>query len=304
MRRAPDPSSAAGPSTLRAVRPDVVTAIPGFDERYVDVKAVRMRYFVGGDGPPLVLVHGWTGAAANWVELAPRLAERRRVLVPELPGHGGSSPLPAAPSLDPFAERVRLVAEREGLLPAPVVGHSLGGLVALRLALRHPADVSALVLAGAAGIESATRRAEFWISFLGVIRPGKLVAPFRRVLARRPFVRSLIFTRYEVGDPLALSAVAIEGLLAELQLHTDVRSAGRALIRDDPRVDLERVRCPCLVVWGANDLQVPVVDAFEYARRLRAPLRTIADCGHLLIVERPDACRDAIERFLDGVAQS
>src|SRR5207244_6439610 len=107
---------------------------------------------VGGSGPPLVLVHGLGGAASNWTELAPLLATRHRLLVPDLPGHWGSSALPAVSGLEPFADRVALVAEREGMLPAPVVGHSLGGLVVLRLALRRPADVSAVVLAAAAGL--------------------------------------------------------------------------------------------------------------------------------------------------------
>ena len=52
------------------------------------------------------------------------------------------------------------------------------------------------------------------------------------------------------------------------------------------------------MLWGAKDNQLPLDDAFDYARRLRAPLRTIADCGHLLIVERPAACLDAVESFL------
>jgi pimeloyl-ACP methyl ester carboxylesterase len=54
------------------------------------------------------------------------------------------------------------------------------------------------------------------------------------------------------------------------------------------------------VLWGARDNQLPIGDAFDYARRLRGRLRVIADCGHLLIGERPDACADAIERFLAG----
>jgi pimeloyl-ACP methyl ester carboxylesterase len=58
------------------------------------------------------------------------------------------------------------------------------------------------------------------------------------------------------------------------------------------------VRCPSLVLWGARDNQLPVGDAFDYARRLRARLRVIADCGHLLIGERPQACADAIADFL------
>ena len=271
------------------------------EERYADVKAVRIRYFVGGSGQPLILVHGLTGAASNWVDLVPRLSERFRLLVPDLPGHGGSAPLPAAPSLDAYAERVFLLAQREGLLPAAVVGHSLGGVVALRVALRHPEAVRAVVLAGSAGIASATRWAEFWISVLALSRPGRLAAPVRDVVARSSLLRRIVFTRWMVADPLAPSGSAVEGLLAGPGLHTDVAAAGQALVRDDPRLDLERVRCPALVVWGARDYQVPVEDAFEYARRLGAPLRVIADCGHLLIAERPDACFDAITAFVDSL---
>ncbi|MBA2475328.1 MAG: alpha/beta fold hydrolase [Actinobacteria bacterium] len=279
------------------------TSLTGFEERFADVKAVRLRYFVGGAGPPLVLVHGLTGAASNWAELAPRLARTRRVLVPDLPGHGGSAPLPAAPNLDAYAERVHALAQREAMLPAPLVGHSLGGLVALRLALRHPGDVTGVVLAAAAGIASTTRSAEFWISLFGLVRPGRLVAPFRERIARYPALRRAVFTRWELSDPASLSARSVEGFLAGPPLHTDVVSAGQVLVRDDPRLDLEGVRCSCLVLWGARDRQVPIDDAFEYARRLRAPLRTIADCGHLLIGERPEACADAIVSFLHWIRE-
>jgi pimeloyl-ACP methyl ester carboxylesterase len=277
--------------------------LPGFEERWSDVKAVRMRTLVAGEGEPVVLLHGLSGAASNWVELAPALARRRRVLVPELPGHGGSSPLPATPNLDVYAERVRLALRAEGVERADVVGHSLGGVVALRLALRHPEAVRGLVLAGAAGIASATRRAEFWINVFGVTRPGRLVAPLRGLLARRPRTRGPVFARWQVADPLSLSGESVRGFLEGTVLHTDALSAGRALVRDDPRLDLDRVRCPVLVLWGARDLQVPVQDAFEYARRLRAELRVIADCGHLLIGERPAACLDAVESFLDRVGE-
>jgi pimeloyl-ACP methyl ester carboxylesterase len=277
--------------------------ISGFDERWAETRAVRTRYLVGGAGPPLVIVHGWTGAASNFVELAPLLARRFRVLIPDLPGHGGSSPLPAAPNLDAYADRVRDVAAAEEMLPAAVVGHSMGGLVALRLALRRPDDVRALVLAASAGIESVTRRAEFWVAFVGLTRPSRVLSPLRRQIAASPLLRRLVFSSLQVANPLALSAEAIDGLLGSSRHHSDVVSAGKALVRDDPRTELEAVRCPTFLLWGARDLQVPLSDAFEYARRLRAPLRVIADCGHLLVVERPDACADAIVEWLDGVVE-
>jgi pimeloyl-ACP methyl ester carboxylesterase len=272
------------------------------EERFVEARGVKMRYFVGGEGPPLVLVHGLAGAAANWVELTEGLVRRHRLVVPELPGHGGSAGLPAAPNLDAYADRVRLVAAHEGALPAAFVGHSFGGLVTLRLALRHPDDVRAIVLAASAGITSGTRRAEFWVAFLSYARPAKRLALLRRVLARTPWLRVPVFTPIQVADAYSLSPRMVEGFLAGARLHADVASAGAVLVRDDPRIDLVGVSCPCLVLWGARDRQVPVGDAFDYARRLRAPLRIVADCGHLLIGERPDAVADAIEWFLEEAA--
>jgi 3-oxoadipate enol-lactonase len=277
--------------------------LQGFEERVADAKGVMMRYFVRGEGRPLVLVHGLGGGAANWVELAPLLAERRRVLVPDLPGHGGSSPLPAAPNLAAFADRVALVMEREGMAPAPVVGHSFGGTIALRLAIRRPDVVSGVVLASAAGISSASRLARAVVAVIGLVRPGRVAARARVQIARTPPLRYAAFGRWGAADPAALSAAAVEGFLEPQLLHTDTRSAGRALGQEDLRTELDRVRCPCLALWGARDAMVPLADGFEYARRLRAPIRVIAGCGHLLIGERPDACLDAIESFLDRIRE-
>lgn len=268
------------------------------EEHYAEVKGARLRYFVGGHGPPLVLVHGLGGSATNWFELAPLLlAGGRRLLIPDLPGHGGSEPLPAVAGLGVFADRIAALAEREALTPAPVVGHSLGGLVVLRLALRRPETVSAIVLAAGAGLSVGGVWTRNLLSVFSFIRPGRLVARRHDLVARSPLLRRLTFGAFSVADPVGLSTGAVEGFLAAQMLHTDVGSAWRALARDDPRRELEYVRVPSLVLWGSNDAQLPLRDAFEYTRRLRARLRVIPDCGHLLIGERPDACADAILRF-------
>jgi pimeloyl-ACP methyl ester carboxylesterase len=273
---------------------DAKNDLPGFEERFLDARGCRLRYLVAGEGEPLVLVHGLGGAAANWVALAPSLLPGRQVIVPELPGHGGSAPLPAAPSLNAYADR--LAALLKG--PAAVVGHSLGGAITLRLAIRRPDLVSALVLAGAAGISSGTRQARYALTMTGLIKPGKRIAPYRRRVARSGALKTLVFGRWGASDPPALPPEVAEAFLSGPARHTDTVSAAKALIRDDPRSDLDRVQCPVLLLWGARDHQLPIDDAFDYARRLRAPLRAIADCGHLLIGERPEACADAIRSFL------
>jgi pimeloyl-ACP methyl ester carboxylesterase len=279
---------------------DAKVELPGFEERFAQVRGCRLRYLVCGEGEPLVLVHGLGGAASNWLALAPLLAPGRRVLVPELPGHGGSQALPAAPNLNAFADRIAELTAREGFAPAPVVGHSLGGAIALRLAIRRPESVSSLVLAAAAGISSSTRSARYALSITGILKPGRRIAPHRRRVTRSPVLRTLVFGRWGAADPQALPAEVADAFLSGPARHTDTVSAARALVRDDPRGDLDHVRCPSLVLWGARDHQLPIGDAFDYARRLRGRLRVIADCGHLLIGERPDACADAIEEFLAG----
>ena len=276
---------------------DAKPELPGFEERFADARGARLRYLAAGEGEPLLLVHGLGGSAANWLALAPLLLPGRQVIVPELPGHGGSDPLPAAAGLSVYADRLASLLNG----PAAVVGHSLGGAIALRLAIRRPELVSALVLAGAAGISSGSRRARYGLTMTGLLKPGRKIAPHRRRVARSALLKTVVFGRWGASDPPALPSEMAEAFLSGPARHTDTVSAAKALVRDDPRPDLDRVSCPVLLLWGARDHQLPVGDAFEYARRLRAPLRVIADCGHLLIGERPEACADAIERFLRDV---
>lgn len=272
--------------------------LPGFEERSAWVEGVRLRYFLAGAGQPVILVHGLGGAACNWLEIAPVLARHRRVLCPDLPGHGGSAPLPGA-SLESVARCLARLAEAEGMLPASVVGHSLGAVVALWLALVRPEAVRGVVLAGAATIGMRTRLARALIRTVSLLRPARAVSPLRGLVARVPWLRYPVLG-WGASDPPAMAAAAVHAFLAPHRLHTDTGSAARALLQG-PAPDLARIRSPALVLWGARDRVIPLDSAVEYARRLGAPLRVVADCGHLLIGERPDACLDAIEEFLDRV---
>jgi 3-oxoadipate enol-lactonase len=273
---------------------DASILLPDLEERLYERRGARIRTFEGGDGPPLLLVHGFGGAAWNFSELAP-LLPGRRLIVPDLPGHGGSSPLPA-PTLTGFADVLAELLEE----PVDALGHSMGGVVALRLAERHPALVRSLVLAAAAGISSSTRLAEITIALTGIVQPGRIAGRRVALVARSRWLRRLIFEGFEVANADLLTERAVHGFLRGPTMHTDALGAGLALVEDDPRQDLDRVRCPVLVLWGARDKQVPLEDGFEYARRLRAPLRVIADCGHLLIGERPDVCARAVLEFTDS----
>lgn len=277
------------------------TLLRGFEPHVAEIGGLRTRYWVGGAGPPLLLVHGLAGAAYNFTELAPSLARRRRVLIPDLPGHGGTAPLPVVQNLGDLARHAASVAEHEGMRPAAVLGYSMGGILALRLAAEQPGSVSAVVLLSSAGIVSTTRRAELWLAATTALRPARLVSHAREAIARRPSLRSLFFGYWGAEEPRDLSPEAVVGFLEAQPEHTDVKSAMRALVRDDPRLYLDRVRCPALVVWGARDRLTPLEDGFEFARRLRAPLQILPAAGHLVVGECPEACAALVLDWLDRV---
>jgi pimeloyl-ACP methyl ester carboxylesterase len=270
---------------------DATDLLPGLVEEVREGRGARLRLFHGGNGPPVVLLHGFGGAAWNFTAMAPRL-EGRRLLVPDLPGHGGSSPLPA-PSLAAFADVVAGLIDE----PASVFGHSMGGVVAVRLAERHPQLVRSVVLAAPAGISSASRIGAISIGLAGLVQPGRIAGRRVHRVARSARLKRLVFAPLEVSNAHLLSEETVHGFLRGTTMHSDVLGAGLALARDDPRQSLDSVSCPALVLFGGRDRQVPLQDGFEYARRLRAPLRVIADCGHLLIGERPDVCARAALEF-------
>ncbi|MGH3039464.1 MAG: alpha/beta fold hydrolase, partial [Gaiellaceae bacterium] len=188
-----------------------------------------------------------------------------------------------------------------GMVPAELLGYSLGGPIALRLAAERPSSVSAIALVASAGIVSTTRRAKLWLAATGALRPARKVAHVREVVARRPNLRVVVFGFWGAEEPRALPPEAVLGFLEAQREHTDVWGASRALVRDDPREYVHRVSCPVLVVWGARDRLTPLEDGFGLARGLAASLRVLPAAGHLLVAEYPEECAELLLDFLDRV---
>lgn len=134
----------------------------------------------------------------------------------------------------------------------------------------------------------------------------RVLVPERAARGADPVEAILAAAERERAVPFVLAGHSEGGLVA-LRVALERPNAVRALVLAAPpdvgdlRLELDRISCPALVLCGARDRTAPVDGAFELARRLRAPVRTIAAAGHLLVSERAAACAAILVRFLDGI---
>jgi pimeloyl-ACP methyl ester carboxylesterase len=240
-----------------------------FERHEAEVDGRSVAYRSLGDGEPVVLIHGLSGSWRWWEPAAQHLADRFRVLLPDLPGHGGLPSL-RAPALAGAPEWLAAWLRAVGAGPAHLVGHSLGGFVCARLAVRRPELLRRLVLVSPAGVPER--------SLLGSV--GPLVGS---VASMSPsFLRRLVTDAARAG-PVTL-----------------VRAA-RDLLDDDLRDELPHVRASTLVVWGGRDPLVPLRHARTFRSLLPdARLLVLRESWHVPMVEQPEPFSEAVAEFLAG----
>jgi pimeloyl-ACP methyl ester carboxylesterase len=234
---------------------------------------LTLHYEAGGraDGAPVVLLHGLGSSSSDWVFQLPALAPRYRVLVPDLRAHGRSSRPRGRLTIEAMAGDVAALLGALGAPPAHVVGLSLGGCVALSLALEHPARVRSLTLVNAfarlapAGPRGALRM---------LVRLALLTGAPMRVVAAH--VARGLFPRPDQRDLYAAAVARIAGNSRRAYL-----GAIRAVMGFDARRRLAEVRCPTLVVAGDRDTTVPLASKTLLQRSIPgATLLVVDDSGH------------------------
>lgn len=275
-------------------------------EHDAEVAGSRLHYLdygdAGSDGLVFVLVHGLGGRWQHWQENIPALAERGRVVAVDLPGFGRSRPLPGGYSIDAFADAVADLLVVLDLPEVVLVGHSLGGPLAVRLAHRHPQRVAAVVLAAgtvqafsaALGLRDPAdsvlkRPATTAATYVEVLTAG-LPAPrfLRAQLIERPWLRPLVLWPYLYRPralPDASVALLVDGVGARGVLPT-ARAAGRLR----PGEWLLDVGCPVLAIGADHDPIAPLAELEKFAAAVpEARVVVLEGTGHMVMLERADA---------------
>jgi pimeloyl-ACP methyl ester carboxylesterase len=255
-----------------------------------------MAIKTSGAGDPLVLLHGVNTTHAIWRRVCSRLASTRLVVTPDLPGFGEPAPVRPGFALDQVADAL---AEELSRVAAPfdLLGHSLGGAVALTLAHRQRDLVRRLVLAAPAGFSPQT-----WL-VANVQGHAYAAGVDIRDFVSRPMVRTGLGRRLLFGMVVA-DASALEVKDAQLMLEasrggTRVREAVIAVQSADLRPLLAKLHIPLGFLWGERDSLV----GFNILKQLRliapaAQIETIANAGHVPQIERPAAFVAGVEALL------
>ena len=274
------------PLTLAHAAAHILLLRAGMHAHYVDVSGHRIRYFLGGDGPPLLLIHGLGSSSEDWSLVLRDLTRSHRVYAPDLLGWGGSDkPRDGDYSIAAQTELVRGFMDAVRLPRADAGGVSMGGWVVLRLAALHPERVRRLVLIDSVGLDFPTTLNES--SF----------APQTMDEARR-----LLWLQ---SDQFAkLPGFVVEDFLRRARREGWIlRASMRAMLtrRDVMDGKLQRVTMPTLIVWGTADrLAPPSLAARLHAQIPQSRVVMIPGCGHLAVIECRARAMPVITQFLDA----
>lgn len=262
------------------------------------VDGVATHYHTAGDGPTLLLLHGsgpGVSAWANWRGVLPALAERFRVIAPDLLGFGRSQP-PGPVRYDAYSWMRHLLGfvDALGLDHLNVIGNSFGGSLALRLALARPHTVDRLVLMGSVGPAFS-------------ITPGlEAVWGFTPSFdTMRTLLDLFAYDRSRITDDLARLRLAAATAPGVQESYAQMFPAPRQASLDAMSLsdsEIERIDRPTLIIHGREDRVIPVASSLRLLELIdKSQLHVFGHCGHWVQIEERDAFVPLVLQFLEQV---
>jgi pimeloyl-ACP methyl ester carboxylesterase len=277
----------------------VRTTVPNSDySHFAEIDAVRVHYQEKGRGTPLVLIHGFTSSTYSWKDVFEPLSKNFRVIAVDLKGFGFSGKPDGDYTRRAQAILVTHLLDYLKIERAWLCGNSMGGEIALNLALRNPQRVAGLILIDSSGA-SVTGASSVAPSYVSIPIVGRALTAFAMTsdrLVRQGLLRSFYDASKINEERVATYYRPLKtrgGQLAALRARTQ---AGQFPIEQD----LGKIKAPTLIIWGAEDALIPL----EAGRKMNSLIKDsklviIEKCGHVPEEEMPERVLDEIKRFVE-----
>ena len=253
----------------------------------IKVGRLNIRYFAGGQGDPLVIIHGGGDGARAWLKSAEELSNHYSVYIPDLPGFGRSQSASNKFHLPEYVAFVEDFSRTLGIERFHLIGHSIGGGIALHYALQFPDKVKGLVLVSSwcLGIEAA-----LWVRLLS--HPafchslGEIAIVFMKAIK---WLARLFYAPFRFANPLTRVKMDVG--------KTMIAMRGQTTVLQDRLCELTM---PTLLVWGSGDRIVPADHAYIAAELIPdCQLHVFEGCGHSVYKQRAEEFSRLLANFLD-----
>lgn len=257
-----------------------------FFNKSQEIDGIHVQYKVAGQGPLILMLHGWGRGSISYVRVMELLAQQGyQVIVPDLPGFGKTLPPQDAWGVNEYSQFAFQFAQKLSLPKFFLLGHSFGGQVAVKLAIEHPELVRGLILYGAAVIrKEPTTKVKFLQT---VARFGNAVFSVFPLSLVKYFMRTAFYRFLGIG-----SSAYAKGVMREVR---------NKIVRQDLSHFLPGVSLPVLILWGDKDKSTPLADAHFIKEKIpQASLVVFPGATHLIHQEMPEKFVANITSFLSN----
>jgi len=238
----------------------------------------------------ILILHGWAGSSKSWSKTKEILENQGyRVFVPDLPGFGITPDPPNPWSIDDYTGWVRNFSEKQGLSQFFLLGHSFGGRIAIKFAVKYPGKLQGLILCASAGI---TPRPKMKITFFAFIsRVGNLIFSLPVLEIFREPTRKLVYILTNARDYYFLQGKVM-------------KETFKKTIEENLTPYLSQIKMPTLIIWGDKDVMVPISDVYKMNKEIsNSTLKIIPGGKHALNYQFPEKLAEIIIKFFTNTPQ-
>jgi len=255
-------------------------------EERISVNNLRINYKIAGEGPAVLILHGWGGSSDSWLEVLKILVNYNfQVIAPDLPGFGKSDLPPRGWTVQDYSDFILNFVEKLKLGQFFLFGHSFGGRIAIKLSGQHPEKLKSLILCDAAGIkfEQSIKTK----TILAATRIGNALFSARIFAILRERARNLWYFLLRNRDYVKANGV--------------MRETIKKALNEDLLPELSKIQVKTLIIWGGEDKLVPAKCAHVFKEKIsNSLLEIMPKIGHSPHLEEPEKLAQIIVSFLQS----